>query len=88
MSIEINDTLTFERGVFERWDFAKFALLRLLGEGDEGPYTGAELLVIEQNDEREVEVLLGETFPVAGQVWRLDSVSEEGRGSVTIRRVA
>ena len=55
-------------------DTGAFAVIHLLRGRDGTPHGGARLLVVVDGVERQLDVHVGETFPVGDQTWRLDEV--------------
>lgn len=68
---------------------ARLTITRLLAPEDApGPSRGAEIVYNIDDVDHRIEVNVGETFTVADQVWRLDSVRDELDFAATISRVS
>ena len=76
-------------GVVERADGLSFGGRYHFNATDSEP-EGVELAVwAEDTDAVHMELHLGETLEFSGQTWRLDEISDQGRGwSATLTRVA
>ncbi|WP_020577373.1 DUF6406 domain-containing protein [Actinopolymorpha alba] len=79
--------LKLSRGTIDHSRLASLAVLRLLPAEQGIKSRGAELLVVVDKEEQEVQVNVGETFQVRDQVWRLDSVVNEAEFAATISRI-
>lgn len=67
---------------------ARWTVLGLCHPREGGGHRGVALFVAVGGEERELEVEVGETFPVGAQVWRLDSIRDEDDYGATISRVS
>lgn len=70
-------------------DSGAFAVIHLLTGRDGSPHGGARLFSVVDGVEHELDVYVGESFPVGAETWRLDEVDmpEDRRFTATITRV-
>jgi hypothetical protein len=67
----------------------RFAVIHLLPNPDRTAPVGARIFLVLGDSSSEFDVMLGETFPVGDETWRLDEVTmpEDRRFTATISRV-